>query len=174
MVNDGSGVGGATMAAEINNNDLQPSHDNEPPSDGVMGDKADSEGVSMNVATGKNSNKKRRSNRKKKDNAKGLGGNEILAMDEGNGGDNANRKTTDNAKVLGCNEVHAAMDGGNGGIDAPVDFFGIFNDKEVDGINQGSADDHIVNDTSVTVINTESKKEIVLFSKDVLKKMIQF
>jgi hypothetical protein len=52
--------------------DLQPSHDNEPPSDGVMGDKADAEGVSMNVATGKNSNKKRKSNRKKKEMPKGL------------------------------------------------------------------------------------------------------
>jgi hypothetical protein len=153
--------------------DLQPSHDNEPPSDGVMGDKADAEGVSMNVATDTNSNKKRRSTRKKKDNAEGLGGNEILAMNVGNGGDNANRKTSDNAEVLGCNEGHAAMDGGNGGIDSHVDFFGIFNDEEADGINQGSADDHIVNDTSVTVTDTESKKEIVLVSKDVLKKMIQ-
>jgi hypothetical protein len=170
---DGSGVGGATTAAEINNYDLQPSHDNKPPSDGVMGDKADAEGVSMNVATDTNSNKKRRLNRKKKDNAEGLFGNKILAMDVGNGGDNANRKTSDNAEVLGCNEGHAAMDGGNCGIDAPVDFFGIFNDKEVDGINQGSADDHIVNDTSVTAIKRESKKEIVLVSKDVLKKMIQ-
>jgi meiotically up-regulated gene 157 (Mug157) protein len=65
------------------------------------------------------------------------------------------------------------MDGGNGGIDAPVDFFGIFNDEEVDGIEQGLADDHIVNDTSVTVVVTDSKKEIVLVLKDVLKKMIQ-
>jgi hypothetical protein len=94
-------------------------------------------------------------------------------MDVGNGGDNTNRKTADNAKGLGCNEVHGAMDGGSGGIDAPVNFFGIFNDKEVDGINQGSADDHIVNDTSITVIDTESKKEIDLVSKDVLKKMVQ-
>ena len=36
MVNDGSGVGGATMAAKINNNDLQQSHNNEPPSDAVI------------------------------------------------------------------------------------------------------------------------------------------
>ena len=177
----------------MNNSNFQPSHDYEQPN-GVMGDKAVAEGVCMNVTTGNNSNKKRRSNKKKKDNAEGLGGNEILAMDVGNGGDNANRKTTDNAEVvlgdnkihaavhggnggidevLGCNEGHAAMDGGNGGIDAPVDFFGIFNDEEVDGINQGSADDHIVNNTSVTVIKRESKKEIVLVSKDVLKKMIQ-
>jgi hypothetical protein len=170
---DGSGVGGATTAAEINNNDLQPSYDNEPPSDGVMGDKADAGCVSMNVATDENSNKKRRSNRKKKDNAEGLGGNEIHAMDVGNGGDNANRKTSDNAEVLGCNEIHSAMDGGNSGIDALVDFFGIINDDELDGINQGLADDHFVNDTSITVIDTESKKEIVLVSKDVLRKMIQ-
>ena len=154
MVNDGSGVGGATMAAKINNNDLQQSHDND-------------------VVAGNLSHKKRRSNRKKKDNAEGLGGNEIIVMDEGTGGDNANRKTTDNAKGLGCNDVHAAMDVGNCGIDAPVNIFSIFNDEEVDGINQGSADDHIVNDTSITVIDTESKKEIVLVSKDVLKKMIQ-
>ena len=173
MVNDGSGVGGATMAAKINNNDLEKIQDNEQPSDGVMGDKADDEGVSMNVVTGNNSNKKRRSNRKKKDNAEGLGGNEIIVMDEGTGGDYANRKTTANAKGLGCNDVHAAMDVGNCGIDAPVNIFSIFTDEEVDGINQGSADDHIVNDTSITVIDTESKKEIVLVSKDVLKKMIQ-
>jgi hypothetical protein len=175
MVNDGSGVGGATMAAEINNNDLQPSHDNEPSSDGLKGDKADAKGVSLNVATDKNSNKKRRLNRKKKDNAEGLGGNEIHAMDVGNGGDNANRKTTDNAKevLVGGNEIHAAVHGGNGGIDATVDFLGCFNDEELDGSNEGSADDHFVNDTSAMVIDTESKKEIVLVSKDVLRKMIQ-
>ena len=109
--NDGCGVGTATMVAEINNSDFQPSHNNEPP-DGVMGDKAVAEGVCMNVTTGNNSNKKRRSNRKKRDNAGGLGG----------------------------NEVHA-MDGGNGGVDAPVDFFGIFNDERVNGIEQcGTAD----------------------------------
>jgi hypothetical protein len=132
MGNDDCGVGAATMAAEINNSDFQPSHDNEPPPNGVMGDEADAEGVCMNVATGKNSNKKRRLNRKKKDDAKGLGGNKVLAMNGGNGGVNANRKTTDNAKMLGCNEVYA-MDWGNGGIDAPVDFFGIRATKGVRG-----------------------------------------
>ena len=154
---DGSGVDGAkTAAVEINNNDLQPSHDNEPPSDGVMGDKADDEGVSMNVVTGNNSNKKRRSNRKKKDNAEGLGGNEILAMaDVGNGGDNANRKTTNNAKELGCNEVHAAMDGGNGGIDAPVNIFSIFTDEEVDGINQ-ARNIKVYDDTQKTLQNHDN------------------
>jgi hypothetical protein len=172
---NGSGVGGTTTApVEINNNDLQQSHNNEPPSNGVMGDKADTGCVSMNVATAENSNKKRRSNRKKKDNAEGLGGNDIHAMDVGNGGDNANRKTTDNAEVvLGGNEIHAAVHGGNGGIDAPVDFLGSFNDEELDGSNEGSANDHFVNDTSAMVIDTESKKEIVLVSKDVLRKMIQ-
>jgi hypothetical protein len=54
-----------------------------------------------------------------------------------------------------------------------VDFFGMFNDQELDGTNQGSADDHIINDTSVTDIVTESKKDIVLVSKDVLRKMIE-
>ncbi len=148
---------------EINNNDLQPrSHDNEPPSDGIMGDKADAGCVSMNVATDENSNKKRRSNRKKKDNAEGLGGNEIHAMDVGNGGVNGNMKTTDNAEeVFGGNEIH--VPGGNGGIDAPMDFLGSFNDEELDGSNEGSADDHFVHDTSATVID----------SKDVLRKMIQ-
>jgi hypothetical protein len=131
---------------EINNNDLQQSHNNEPQSDGVMGDKADAGCVSMNVATAENSNKKRRLNRKKKDNAEGLGGNDIHAMDVGNGGDNANRKTTDNAEVvLGGNEIHAAVHGENGGINALVDFLGSFNDKELDGCNEGLADDHFVN-----------------------------
>jgi hypothetical protein len=148
---DGSGLGGATTPpVESNNNDLQQSHNNDPPS-------------------------KRRSSRKKKDNAKVIGGNEIHAMDVGNGGDNANRKTTDNAKevLVGGNEIHAAVHGGNGGIDATVDFLGCFNDEELDGSNESSADDHFVNDTSAMVIDTESKKEIVLVSKDVLRKMIQ-
>ena len=70
-------------------------------------------------------------------------------------------------------EIHAAVHGGNGGIDATVDFLGCFNDEELDGSNEGSADDHFVNDTSAMVIDTESKKEIVLVSKDVLRKMIQ-
>ena len=113
----------------------QPSHDDEPP-DGVVGDNAVGEGVGVNVATGNNSNKKRKSNRKKRDNAGGLG----------------------------SNELHVT-DGGNGGVDAPVDFFGIFNNEHADGIVEecGTADKHIVNDTSVKVV-PESKKEIVLVS----------
>ena len=80
-----------------------------------------------------------------------------------------NRKTTDNADVvLGGNEIHAAVHGGDGGIDAPVDFLGNFNDEELDGVNEGSADD-----PSAMVIDTASKKEFVLVSKDVLRKMIQ-
>ena len=73
---DGSGLGGATTPpVESKNNDLQQIHNNDPPS-------------------------KRRSSRKKKDNAEVIGGNEIHAMDVGNGGDNANRKTTDNAEEV--------------------------------------------------------------------------
>jgi hypothetical protein len=172
---DGSGLGGATTPpVEINNNNLQQSHNNDPPSDGVMGDKANAGCGAMNVATDENSKKKMRSSRKKKDNAEVIGGNEIHAMDVGNGGDNANRKTTDNAEeVLGGNEIHSAVHGGNGGIDATVDFLGCFNDEELDGSNEGSADDHFVNDTSAMVIDKESKTEIVLVSKDVLRKMIQ-
>jgi hypothetical protein len=116
---DGSrGVGASTTAppGESNNNDLQPSYDNEPPSDGVMGDQADARCVSMNVVTDEISNKKSKSTRKKKD----------------------------NAEVFCGNEIH-----------------------------QGSPDDLVINDTSVMDIITESKKDIVLVSKDVMRKMIE-
>ncbi len=76
------------------------------------------------------------------------------------------RTKTDKTRGAGGNEQHVT-DGGNGGVD-------ICNNKEADGIVDeiGTADNHSVNDITVSVV-PELKKEIVLVSKDALRKMIK-
>ncbi len=72
--NDGCcGVGTTTTEMAMNHSNTQPSHDYKLPI-GVIGDNSAVDGVSVNVATGKNSIKKRKSNRTKRDIANGLGG----------------------------------------------------------------------------------------------------
>ena len=76
------------------------------------------------------------------------------------------RTKTDKTRGVGGNKQHV-MDGGKGGVN-------ICNDEEADGIVEeiGTADTHSVNDITVTVL-PESKKGIVLVSKDVLREMIK-
>ncbi len=77
------------------------------------------------------------------------------------------RTKTDKASGVGGNEQHVT-DGGKGGV------VNISNNEEMDGIVEdiGTADTLSLDNIAVTVL-PESKKEIVLVLKDVLRKMIK-
>ncbi len=103
----------------MNHSNSQPSHDNEL-SVGVIGDNPAVDGVSINVATGKNSIKKRKSSRTKRDIANRLGGIKLHATD-----------------------------GGNGGVDAPVDLFGISNNSNFIPSHDDVTPDGVIGDNAM-------------------------
>jgi hypothetical protein len=132
----------------------------------VIGDNPAVDGVTINLATGKNSTKKTTSQRAKRDIASGVGGIDVGATDGGNVR-KKKRTKTDKTRGVGVNEQNVT----DGGKDGVVHFS---KTDETDGIlnDIGTADTLSLNDIAVTVL-PESKKEIVLISKDVLKKMIK-